>query len=49
MLMAFLSKLEYNTHLEAAAFFFLAMLYIYLRRKYYTQNFVNKTFRRLVF
>lgn len=48
MLMAFLSNLEYNTHLEAAAFFFLFMLYIYLRKKYYTQNFVNKTFRRLV-
>ena len=48
MLMAFLSNLAYNIHLEAAAFFFLAMLYIYLRKKYYTQNFVNKTFRRLV-
>ena len=34
MLMAFLSKLEYNTHLEAAAFFFFSMLYIYLRQKY---------------
>ncbi len=48
MIMSFLSKLEYNTHLEAAAFFFLFMLYIYLRKKYYIQNFVNKTFRRLV-
>ena len=48
MLTAFLSKLAYNTHLEAAAFFFLLMLYAYLRKKYYTQNFVNRTFRRLV-
>ena len=49
MIMYFLSRLEYNSHLEAAAFFFLAILYVYLRKKYYTQNFVNKTFRRLVF
>ncbi len=49
MIMHFLSRLEYNPHLEAAAFFFLAILYVYLRKKYYTQNFVNKTFRRLVF
>lgn len=41
--------LAYNINLETAAFFFIALLYIYLRRKYYNTTPVNKTFRRLVF
>lgn len=42
-------KLVYNINFEAAAFFFAAILYAYLRKKYYTSSFINKTFRRLVF
>ena len=41
--------LAYNINLETAAFFFIALLYIYLRRKYYNTTPVNKTFRKLVF
>lgn len=41
--------LLYNVNFEAAAFFFVVILYAYLRKKFYTANFVNKTFRRLVF
>lgn len=41
--------LVYNINFEAAAFCFIILLYIYLRKKYYNTSPVNNTFRRLVF
>ncbi len=43
------SRLVYNINFEAAAFCFLLVLYVYLRKKYYNSGIVNNTFRRLVF
>lgn len=43
------SGLAYNINFEAAALCFIALLYIYLRKKYYNTSPVNDTFRRLVF
>lgn len=42
-------RLAYNINFEAAAFCFIMLLYIYLRKKYYNTSPVNDTFRRLVF
>ena len=42
-------NLAYNINFEAAAFFFIATLYFYLRKKYYNTSVVNNTFRRLAF
>ena len=41
--------LSYNINFEAAAFFFIASFYIYLRKKYCNTSVINKTFRRLTF
>lgn len=43
------SGLVYNINFEVAAFFFIFLLYLYLRKKYYNTGQVNNTFRRLVF
>ncbi|MBR5966400.1 MAG: HD-GYP domain-containing protein [Treponema sp.] len=41
--------LAYNINFEAASFFFISILYFYLRKKYYNSSPINNTFRRLVF
>lgn len=48
-MMEIYKNLDYNINFEGAAFFFVAILYIYLRKKYYNTSAVNKAFRRLAF
>lgn len=41
-------RLAYNINFEAASFFYIALLYFYLLKKYYNTSQINNTFRRLV-